>query len=44
MRRACIFANHLDIKDMQPLIDASAKYGSLKASFPAKELLVGGQS
>ena len=35
-----VFANHLDVKEMQPLIDASAKYGSLKASFPASELLL----
>jgi ABC-type nitrate/sulfonate/bicarbonate transport system substrate-binding protein len=34
-----IFANKLDISQMQPLIDASAKYGSLKASFPASQLL-----
>jgi NitT/TauT family transport system substrate-binding protein len=35
-----IFANRLDVRDMQPLIDASAKYGALKASFPASQLLV----
>ena len=34
-----IFANKLDVSQMQPLIDASAKYGSLKASFPASQLL-----
>jgi len=35
-----IFADRLDVHDMQPLIDASAKYGALKASFPASQLLV----
>ncbi len=34
-----IFANKLEITQMQPLIDASAKYGSLKATFPASQLL-----
>jgi NitT/TauT family transport system substrate-binding protein len=33
------FANHLDARDMQPLIDASAKYGALKAPFPATQLM-----
>jgi NitT/TauT family transport system substrate-binding protein len=35
-----IFATKLDVKEMQPLIDASAKYGALKASFPASDLLL----
>ncbi|MGA2395232.1 MAG: ABC transporter substrate-binding protein [Candidatus Lustribacter sp.] len=35
-----IFADRLEARDMQPLIDASAKYGALKSSFPASELLV----
>jgi NitT/TauT family transport system substrate-binding protein len=36
------FADGLEARDMQPLIDASAKYGSLKNSFPASQLLVTG--
>jgi NitT/TauT family transport system substrate-binding protein len=35
-----VFANRLETRDMQPLIDASAKYGGLKNSFPAAQLLV----
>jgi len=35
-----LFATNLDPKEMQPLIDASAKYGSLKNSFPVTQLLV----
>ena len=34
-----LFANHLDVKEMQPVIDASAKYGALKAPFPASQLV-----
>jgi NitT/TauT family transport system substrate-binding protein len=34
-----LFANHLDVKEMQPVIDASAKYGALKSTFPAQQLL-----
>jgi NitT/TauT family transport system substrate-binding protein len=34
-----LFANKLDVKQIQPVIDASAKYGALKASFPASQLL-----
>ncbi len=34
-----LFANHLDVNEMQPVIDASAKYGALKATFPAQQLL-----
>jgi NitT/TauT family transport system substrate-binding protein len=34
-----LFANKLDAKQIQPVIDASAKYGALKASFPASQLL-----
>jgi len=37
------FANHLDARDMQPLIDSSAKYGALKASFPAAQLMASAQ-
>lgn len=33
------FAERTDPAQMQPLIDAAAKYGSLKAPFPAAELL-----
>lgn len=35
-----LFATKLDPKEMQPLIDASAKYGALKTAFPAQQLLV----
>jgi NitT/TauT family transport system substrate-binding protein len=35
-----VFADRLESRDMQPLIDASAKYGGLKNSFPASQLLV----
>jgi NitT/TauT family transport system substrate-binding protein len=38
-----LFANRLDSREMQPLIDASAKYGALKASFPAAQLLAADQ-
>lgn len=34
-----LFANGLDVKLIQPVIDASAKYGALKSTFPASELL-----
>jgi len=34
-----LFANKLDVKQIQPVIDASAKYGALKATFPASQLL-----
>jgi NitT/TauT family transport system substrate-binding protein len=34
-----LFATKLDVKEMQPLIDASAKYGALKNAFPAAKLL-----
>jgi NitT/TauT family transport system substrate-binding protein len=37
-----VFADRLETRDMQPLIDASAKYGGLKNSFPASQLLVNG--
>jgi NitT/TauT family transport system substrate-binding protein len=33
------FAEKIDPAQMQPLIDAAAKYGTLKATFPASELL-----
>jgi NitT/TauT family transport system substrate-binding protein len=36
----CFYPERLKAEDLQPLIDASAKYGILKASFPAKELLL----
>jgi len=38
MRRA-VYADRLDAAQVQPLIDAAAKYGSLRAAFPADELL-----
>jgi NitT/TauT family transport system substrate-binding protein len=34
-----LFANKLDVKQIQPVIDASAKYGALKATFPASQLI-----
>lgn len=37
-----LFADKLDVKEIQPVIDASAKYGALKASFPAAQLFVNG--
>jgi NitT/TauT family transport system substrate-binding protein len=37
------FANRLEPRDMQALIDASAKYGALKATFPAAQLLASSQ-
>lgn len=33
------FASELDVKDIQPVIDVAAKYGALKASFPAADLI-----
>ena len=33
------FAERLEASDLQPLIDACAKYGLLKSSFPAQQLL-----
>jgi NitT/TauT family transport system substrate-binding protein len=38
MRRS-VYAEKLDPAQIQPLIDASAKYGALKASFPAGDLI-----
>jgi NitT/TauT family transport system substrate-binding protein len=35
------FAEKIDPAEMQPLIDAAARYGSLKKAFPAAELLAG---
>jgi NitT/TauT family transport system substrate-binding protein len=37
------FANRLEARDMQPLIDASAKYGALKTTFPAVQLMASAQ-
>jgi len=34
----CFYPQRLRPEDIQPLIDASAKYGIIKASFPAKEM------
>jgi NitT/TauT family transport system substrate-binding protein len=33
------FADRLDPRQLQPLIDVAAKYGTLKASFPASQLI-----
>lgn len=33
------YAERLDVRDLQPVIDASAKYGALTAPFPAAELI-----
>jgi NitT/TauT family transport system substrate-binding protein len=38
MNRA-VFATHLDPAMMQPLIDASAKYGAIDTTFPAINLI-----
>jgi NitT/TauT family transport system substrate-binding protein len=35
-----LFADRLDVAQIQPVIDASAKYGALKAAFPAAQLIV----
>jgi NitT/TauT family transport system substrate-binding protein len=37
-----IYAERLNAAEIQPLIDAAAKYKSLKASFPASELIAPG--
>ena len=34
-----LFANRLDPKAMQPVIDASARFGALKTTFPAQQLM-----
>ena len=36
----CFYPERVKADELQPLIDASAKYGILKASFPAKDLLL----
>jgi hypothetical protein len=36
------YPDRLRMADLQPLIDASAKYGILKAPFPAKDLFAPG--
>jgi NitT/TauT family transport system substrate-binding protein len=36
------YPERLHVDDIQPLIDASAKYGILKASFPARDLIAPG--
>lgn len=41
MTRA-VYADHLNAADVQPLIDASARAGALKASFPATDLFAPG--
>jgi NitT/TauT family transport system substrate-binding protein len=41
MRRT-VFAEHLRAAEVQPLIDASAKYGLLKAAFPAADMIAPG--
>lgn len=38
----CLYPERLRASDFQPVIDASAKYGLLKASFPAKDLFAPG--
>ena len=35
-----VFGVDLDLKDIQPVIDVAAKYGALKAPFPAADLIV----
>jgi hypothetical protein len=34
-----VYAERLSTRDIQPVIDASAKFGAISASFPAAELL-----
>lgn len=34
-----LYANRLDPREMQPVIDASARYGALKNAFPAAQLI-----
>jgi NitT/TauT family transport system substrate-binding protein len=34
------FATELDVKDVQPVIDVAAKYGALRAVFPAADLIL----
>jgi NitT/TauT family transport system substrate-binding protein len=34
------FAEHLNAADLQPLIDACAKYGLIKATFPAAQIIL----
>jgi NitT/TauT family transport system substrate-binding protein len=34
-----LFANRLDVREMQPVIDASARFGALKSPFPAAQLI-----
>jgi len=36
----CFYPERVKAEELQPLIDASAKYGIIKASFPAKDLLL----
>jgi hypothetical protein len=36
------YPERLRASELQPLIDASAKYGLLKASFPAKDIIAPG--
>lgn len=38
----CFYPQRLDAGQLQPLIDATAKYGILKAPFPAKDLFAPG--
>jgi NitT/TauT family transport system substrate-binding protein len=38
----CFYPPRLDARQLQPLIDATAKYGILKATFPAKDLFAPG--
>jgi ABC-type nitrate/sulfonate/bicarbonate transport system substrate-binding protein len=35
-----VFAVDLDVKDIQPVIDVAAKYGAIKAGFPAADFIV----
>jgi hypothetical protein len=40
--RRIFYPERLSAAQLQPVIDASAKYGVLKASFPAKDLFAPG--
>jgi NitT/TauT family transport system substrate-binding protein len=41
-QRRCYYPERLNAAQVQPLIDAAAQYGVLKASFPAKEIFAPG--
>jgi NitT/TauT family transport system substrate-binding protein len=42
LQKRCFFPERLNAAQLQPLIDASAKYGVLRAAFPAKDMFAPG--